>query len=138
MPARTTPSIRSGLSGPSTVLVDGRVCTPATAPAPVRVTEPKLVSVVVGDVPTSPAIVVGPAFVIPAPDRRAKLNAVPRPNVVGSALAVRPVMAPIAMMSAMPTFATTAFELIPETLPRALMRVVPVSVGWSTKCLSAS
>ena len=45
---------------------------------PISVTEPKPVSVVVGKVPTSPVIVVGPVLVIPEPARTAKLPAVPR------------------------------------------------------------
>jgi hypothetical protein len=46
---------------------------------PIKVTELKPVSAVVGKVPTSPVIVVGPVLVIPAPARTAKLSAVPRP-----------------------------------------------------------
>ncbi|MCC5463980.1 hypothetical protein LMF89_01230 [Pelosinus sp. Bkl1] len=45
---------------------------------PINVTEPKPVSDVIGNVPTSPIIVVGPVLVIPAPARTAKLVAVPR------------------------------------------------------------
>ena len=44
------------------------------------VTDPKPVLLVVGNVPTSPVIVVGPVLVMPAPARTANGPAVPRPT----------------------------------------------------------
>ncbi len=50
---------------------------------PCKVTDPNPVSEVVGKVPTSPVIVVGPVLVIPEPAKTEKLAAVPRSTVVG-------------------------------------------------------
>jgi hypothetical protein len=72
-------------------------CTVTASPpwfVPIKVIELKPVSAVVGNVPTSPVIVVGPVLVIPAPARTAKLSAVPRP-IGGCAAWALPVTASI-------------------------------------------
>src|ERR1700682_3595977 len=61
--------------------------------------------------PTSLSVVVGPVFVTAEPARTEKFAALLRLIVAGpEAIAVRPAMAPIAMMRAMPIIATTALE----------------------------
>jgi hypothetical protein len=50
---------------------------------PSKVTVSNPVSEVVGKVPTSPVIVVGPVLVIPEPAKTEKLAALPRSTVVG-------------------------------------------------------
>ena len=51
---------------------------------PMRVMSDSPVIVVVGNVPISPVIVVGPVFVIPAPAKTANSSAVPRPTLVAA------------------------------------------------------
>ena len=85
--------------GPSPVAVVYAVTRSVFAPwvtlspallVPLRVSDVTPVMDVVGNVPMSPVIVVGPVLVMPWPARTAKLSAVPRPTAVGAATALDP------------------------------------------------
>jgi hypothetical protein len=83
--------------------------------------------------PTSLSVVLGPWFVTSEPARTEKFAALPRLIVAGpAALAVRPAVAPIATMSAMPIIAATIFEFFILEAPcvRARTLVASISVGW--------
>jgi hypothetical protein len=85
--------------------------------------------------PTSLSVVLGPVFVTSEPARTEKFAALPRLIVAGpAALAVRPAIAPIARISAIPIIAATIFEffITEGSLTRMRVRAAPISVGWSS------
>jgi hypothetical protein len=77
--------------------------------APLSVIEPKPVSAGVGNVPTSPVIVVAPVLVIPEPASTAKLEAVPSPTVAWAAPAV---LANAVAPNIAPKITTNMFRII--------------------------